>query len=757
MQSKQAKNQRKAKRSLLGTLLRNLPSHIAFLIALAIIQTLYTVLFFSAAHDLYLTRQTVTQSYDYELEYRGMTQPQYVELYNECGTEPTAAPESEAYRAIRYEKMPDGSYNAYISLKGASPRRAAAYFLEEHGLYDLAPGYSPLYDYRAEYLPDIFAFLAVATLAVFALSLFLLMQLYRMRLDRDTFDYAIYMTCGATYRRLYWRSCRELLALSLLTLLPALLLGSSITIALYAARGVALHYSTAALLLVLLFTLLTVLAAVRIPMHRLSKKPPVALLRARDNSNHATSPRRSLRIFGASFPRDLELISLWRYRRYLIGLMVSAVLLPTLFTTAMTLSDIYEKRQASPAPDFTVTFSPEVVDADTLNQNTAALSEEILSVEGVSMCLPEQLLCPVTMLGSHMLLQEDHTHGAASVTVYYDRPLNRADADLWQTATNYYNYAALDEAAITALQRQYTDIEGDLSSVLRDDKTVVITESVSSTKMFNFAPGDKILIATTAAIERIEAVGLVDLKQILMQQLDCGSFGYEEYTVGAVIHDVTANDRLLVGVNFNEYEALTLQPPVRYSLDVYLQKDADFDTWERVGNAVYAAAYGYYHCSVKNNDVFFDRYTTSLSNLQGRLRVLAVSFLLMMPLILFFSQRVFYRKREKEWDMLRALGATRTEILQSNLISGLVTALAALALTVPCVLICDRLLFSLFNRYLPAGGFITTVVLRYEFPWISLAIASVLSLICGFLPPLLAGLRYRARCRARTVSLMAGE
>ena len=95
MNERRTSKPRKAKQGMLGTLLRDLPSHVAFLIALAIIQTLYTVLFFSAAQDLYLIRRTVTQSYDYELEFRAMTQPQYIELYNECGTEPTASPETE--------------------------------------------------------------------------------------------------------------------------------------------------------------------------------------------------------------------------------------------------------------------------------------------------------------------------------------------------------------------------------------------------------------------------------------------------------------------------------------------------------------------------------------------------------------------------------------------------------------------------------------------------------------------------------------
>ncbi len=748
----QKETARKAKRGAFDTLLHNLSSHIAFLLALLIVQTLYTVLFMSAATDLATVRRTVTETYDYELEYRGMTQPQYVQLYNDCGTEPAAVLKSAAYSAIRYEKMSDGSYNAYITLKGITRRIAAENFLYRHGIEGLEVGYSPLYDYKTEYLPDILVFVTLATLVVFGLSVFWLIQLYRMRLDRDTFDYAICMTCGAGYRRLYRKSCGELAVLAALAFVPALLLGGGLTVLLYATRGVFPATAPIVPFMVALFVALTILTAVKLPMRRLSKKTPVELLRARDNSNHVVSPRRSRRIFGAAFPRDFELLSLWRYRRYFAWLLIPTVLLPVLFVAALTIANIYEQRHPSPAPDFTLTFHPSVVDAETLNENTAALADRLSDVPGISLCLPEALAYDATAVCGHMLLT-DRNAAHSSVSVYYD---GGAAAQGYHAATNAYSYTALDEAAIRALLTRYPNVEGDPYSVLSDDHTILISESVNSTAMFDFSVGDKILVAVSAVDAEVEGI-VVDDMRTLQFQLESGTFAYEEFTVGAVICDVTPDAKLLFGVNFGQYEALTAETPIRYSTDVYLQSDADFATWEQVSKAVYAAGFDYYSCSVTDHDVFFDRYLASLSNMEGRMKLLAAGFLIMMPLISVFSQLVFYKKRESEWQMLRALGATSGQLLRSSLMSGCAEALLFLALCLPAMLIGHRLVFSLFNRYLPALGFMDAVVLDAGVPWEALLLAGGVSLLCALIPPLASGLSFRIRNRDRATSLMAGQ
>lgn len=746
--------QKTRKRGRLASLSRNRRAHLPFVIALAVIQLLYAVLFFSMATDWNVTRQTVTDHYDYELEYRAMTQPQYVVLYDACKETPVD-PGSAPYVFVRYAENDDGSYNAYIKLRGRSLPASAALFQKLYGLDDMAFAYTPLYDYKAEYLPDIISFIVLTTLFVFAMSVFLLMQLYRTKLDRDTFEYGIYTAFGATMRRLYRRSVGELLLISSIVSLPSLAAGCGIAALLYRSRGVSLHLSFGALALTIVFSILTVLAAVYLPMKRLSKRPPVDLLRARDNSHHVTSPRRSHRIFGVVFPRDLELLTLWRYRRYIAIFLLSAVLLPALFIGMLSFANIYEDRAQVSAPDFTVTFSPSIVNADTLNESTAEVAESLRTVDGVRLCLPESVTYPAIGLSHHMLLSKDDLASNDSVTVLYRGTPGVEGSDRYARATNRYEYTALDEAAILALQRQYTDIEGDLNSVLTDDHTIVINESLQNTAMFDFSVGDKVLLSVSAA--DATSVELIDPNRILIEQLETGTFYYEEFTVGAIIHDVTPGDRLTVGINFAAYSALTAQEPIRYSAEVYLENGLDFGDWKRISDAVYSEAYGYYNCSVTNHDLFFDRHVSSLTNVEGRLRVLAWSVLAITPLICLCSQRVFYRKREGEWNMLRALGASQKQMLQTALLSGAVTAGITLVSSFVLSLISTRLLFLLFNRYLPSAGFISSAVLTYRIPWGAMAILPLLAVVCGLIPPLMAGLSYHKRDQGRKTSLMAGR
>ena len=738
----------------LAALSRNRRAHLPFAIALAVIQLLYTVLFFSTVTDWNVTQRTVAEHYDYELEYRAMTQPQYVVLYDACREAPVD-PASAPYVSVRYIENADGSYDAHITLQGRSTADSAALFLKEYGLDDMAVSYTPLYDYRAEYLPDIISFIVWSTLFVFVLSVFLLMQLYRTKLDRDTFEYGIYTTCGATMRRLYGKSVGELLLLSSLVFLPSLIAGCAVASALYRSRGVALTLSFGALILTAVFSLATVLTAVYLPMKRLSKRPPIELLRARDNSHHVASPRRSHRIFGVVFPRDLELLTLWRYRRYVAIFLLSAVLLPALFIGMLSLADIYEDRAEVPAPDFTVTFNPSVVNAETLNAVTAEVAASLSTIEGVSMATPQAIVYPAIGLSHHMLLTADQLASHDAVTVLYRGTPNIGTEQAYTRATNRYSYTALDAAAIEALTRRYTNIEGDLASVLADDHTIVISEALQNTAMFDFSVGDTVLLSVLA--EEATAMELIDPNRILLEQLESGIFYYEVFTVGAIIHDVAPGDRLTVGVNFEAYQSLTAQEPIRHSAEIYLDEGLDFGDWKRISDAVYSEAYGYYNCAVTNHDLFFDRHVFSLTSIEGRLRVLAWSVLAITPLICLCSQRVFYRKREGEWSMLRALGATRKQIFKTALLSGAVTAGISLLLSFVLSLLSTRLLFLLFNRYLPAGGFIGSVVLTYRIPWGAVAILPLLSLVCGLLPPLLAGLSYRKRDHQRNVSLMAGR
>lgn len=720
-------------------------AYAAFFVALTLIELLYGVVFWSAATDLATVRREVNENYDYELVYRSMTQRQYASLYNQCGEAPEKHTFGLPYRSIRYEQIgdyddpEDNRYNAYVTLRGSNLRRAAKRFDRSYPVKDIEPSYSPLYQYRAEYVPSIVWFTILCMIGVFGISLFLLMRLYRLLLYRDTFDFGIHMAVGATSRHLYRRAARELLVIAAAVALPAFLLSFGATALLYLSVDVSVPFAVWSLPLTLVCTGATILLAVHLPMRQLSRVSPTELLRAKDTTPYVTSPRRSFYIHGRSFARTFELISLWRFRRYYAMLAVATVLLPALFVLTSSLSGILQDYRSAPEPDFTVTFTPEVVNDAALIENTADIAATVSEIEGVRMCLPEEILSKATRRKGHMLLHTDDVHTDVAATVRHVPTKNTPDAaKSYERATNLYEYAALDEAAIGALAARYGSIEGDLFSVLNDDHTIVITSSFANRQALSLSVGDTVLIVAHAEDTVSSLWGVTDQLELLSYQIEDGIFTYEEFTVGAIIHDLRGDATLTVGLNFDGYARLTAQTPTRSFVDVYFEDGIDFDVWRVASEGIYDAAFSYYHCTAQDHHVFFERYLTSLRNLNGRLEALAWGLCLMALLICFYSQSTFYDKRTGEWLLIRSMGVSRRTLRRTLAISTGIPAVLSLCLTLLLSLAGDALLWNLLNRWLPAGGFIDRLTTVHTVPWVSIALALLVSLVCSTAPSLVA-------------------
>ena len=725
--------------------LRRTRAYAAFFVALALVELLYGVVFWSAATDISTVRREVSESYDYEMVYRSMTHAQYSSLYNRCGEAPEEHTFAPSYRAVRYEKIgnyedpEDNRYNAYVTLRGSNLRRAAKRFDRSYPVKGIEPSYSPLYNFRAQYVPSIVWFTILCTLGVFALSLFLLVRLYRLLLDRDTFEFGIHMAVGATSRHLYHRAARELLLIGAAVALPAFLLSFGATALLYVPVGVSVPFAVWSLPLTLLCTGATVLCAVYFPMRALAKVPPTQLLHAKDTTPYVTSPRRSFRMRSRAFARTFELISLWRFRRYYAALALATVLLPVLFVLTSSLSGILQDYRSASKPDFTVSFSPEVVNDAALIESTADITSTLSEIDGVGLCLPEQILSKATRRKGHMLLHEDDVHASSAATVRHYPTKNTPDiAKPYTHATNLYEYAALDAAAITALGAQYSDIEGDLASVLNDDHTIVITASVANEQPLALSVGDTVLLVVHAEDTVASLWGVTDQLELLSYQMEDGIFTYEEFTVGAIIHDLRGDATLTVGLNFDAYTRLTAQTPTRSFVDVYFEDGIGFDVWKNASESIYDAAFSYYNCTAHDHQVFFERYLTSLRNLNGRLEALAWGLCLMALLICFYSQMTFYDKRNSEWLLLRSLGVRARTLRRTLAIATGIPAVLSLGLTLLLSLSADALLWNLLNRWLPAGGFIDRLTTTHTIPWVSIALALLVSLVCSTAPTLIA-------------------
>ena len=111
-------------------------------------------------------------------------------------------------------------------------------------------------------------------LLVTALSVALVTALYNIRINHYRFEYGIYMTFGADFRRLMSVCVWEMLVVAAVVYVPAVIASWLISLAVYKASGLSYSYNAAAPLLVLLFSLLVSVLSVCVPVWRLSRRTP---------------------------------------------------------------------------------------------------------------------------------------------------------------------------------------------------------------------------------------------------------------------------------------------------------------------------------------------------------------------------------------------------------------------------------------------------------------------------------------------------
>ena len=116
-----------------------------------------------------------------------------------------------------------------------------------------------------------------------------------------------------------------------------------------------------------------------------------------------------------------------------------------------------------------------------------------------------------------------------------------------------------------------------------------------------------------------------------------------------------------------------------------------------------------------------------------RVLIIAVLLLLLSPVVWFFSQLLFYFKREKEINILRMFGALERDIKRLYGFAGLILSGIASIITVILGYVSIYGLYKLFNSILVKYGMVSGT--RYEF-YISipaLITCILLSVLCGFL------------------------
>lgn len=719
----------------------NYRQYLCFFVAVFVVQMFFWTLTFSTDTNTDNIRRVAEENYEYHIIVRNMNGQQYTIMNNEVYYSQFES--QRAYEDVKFETYTDMlgrvSYTAYVQL--ADIKSAAQAFEKDFirpmkvNANEFDVTYTPLYDYEygsglvRDNTTQYWWLMALMTL----LSILLLMALYNIRLNHYKFLYGVYMTCGADFRKLFNTAVWELLVVSLLTFLPSMITSIVVMVLAYRAVGVVFHFLLSAVLKVFCFNIIAVVASVWLPMKWMSIKTPMSLIVAQDNSNLVTSPRRSFSILGKSMPLHYETFTTWRFRTYFIKLIATATAFSALFLCGLYIRQMIQTNLNESITEFELS-TQEDIDDGTIDL--------IMDIDGVSYCYWNSNITIASLNSDHLLLTDQQASGAAGYTV------PSTENATYTIATNQYQYTAFDKALIDMIiEYDLYEIEGDPYSVLTQENTIIISDSLANTKMFDFKVGDKVMLATFAYRNgKIDAKKL-NAQELLRQQILQFGFEYTEYTIGAVIHNSKAGSFLTFGVSNDVYEALSDTTAVRRNMTVQVDPQADLETIRTAYDEIRSLMSLYSGSKITQTNEHLQRKLLQMRNLPMLVLILSVLILVICPLIWFFSQILFYGKRRVELDMLASFGATDRELRGIHRVSGAYMSVFSIVISLILAYSASGLVFLFCNRLMSSLGMGTGT--RYDF-YISVpALISciLISMACAYLSSVLPFIMYRARIK----------
>ena len=719
----------------------NYKQYLCFFVAVFVVQMFFWTLTFSTDTNSDNIRRVAQEKYEYHVIVRNMNGQQYTIMNNEVYYSQFEA--QRAYEEVKFETYTDllgrVSYTAYVRL--ADIKSAGQAFEKDFirpmkadpNSFDVT--YTPLYDYEygsglvREVQTQYWGLMVLMTV----LSMLLLMALYNIRLNHYKFLYGIYMTCGADFKQLFHTAVWELLVVSLLTFLPSMITSVIVMVLSYRSVGVALHFLMSSVIKVFLFNVIAVVASVWLPMKWMSIKTPMSLIVAQDNSNLVTSPRRSFPILGKSMPLHYETYTTWRFRTYFIKLIATATAFSALFLCGLYIRQMVQTTLNDSITEFELTAN-EDIDDGTIDM--------IMDIDGVSYCYWNSNVTIASLNSDHLLLTEQQASSAAGYTV------PSTENATYTIATNQYQYTAFDEALIDMIvEYDLYDIEGDPYSVLTQENTVIISDSLANTKMFDFKVGDKIMLATFAYRNGKIDGKMLNAQELLRQQILQFGFEYTEYTIGAVIHNSKAGAFLTFGVSNDVYAALADTAAVRKNVTVQVDPMADMETIHAAYDEIRSLMSFYSGSVITQTNEHLQRKLLQMRNLPMLVLILSVLILVICPLVWFFSQILFFGKRRVELDMLASFGATDRELRGMHRVSGAYMSAFSIVISLILAYSASGLVFLFCNRLMSSLGIGAGT--RYEF-YISIpALIScvLISIACAYLSSTLPYVMYRARIK----------
>ncbi len=710
------------------TVFFNFSQYLPFFIAIIIVQVLFGMMTVSNDNNNYVERQHVEDQYNYHMVLKGLNGDQARYLIDDNGG---AVFKSDIlFNVVNMEQYRNNMtgeerYDIYLlfqpEIKSSLKRfektteKTLAGLAAEGTSFTKSTTQLLTFEDNERANAVMFVFITILLLAV---CIFLLTSLYNIRINQYKFTYGIYLTFGADFKMLFSTCFWELFVIFAVTFLPSLGLSTLISWLIYRSNGYGFLFSPLSILWTFLFTLFVILASCWTPMKIMSVKDPMGLIITEDNSNLVTSPRRSFNIFGEKFPTKYELYSLWRFRKYNVEILTTAIVFCALFIMGLYMANIYTTDLEYPRPQFEVNLAESGFEYDEL------MSRELYDMEGVRAVEINDNTMEAMDVGSHILVLKKNVRLFKNLVRYDGTQFDTGGKSY--RAANDILYCAMNEEQLQILEDY--DYSGDLSTVLQPGY-VVVGDSVSNVPTFKFKVGDTIWVA-----KKTGQTGTIDTnvtgRVLLKDQITNFKFEYIPFTVGAVIYDIPCGS-MPIFMNLDNYKTITGKTPKASSFNIYVDHDATPDGINDLYARLRTWSHDYGDVKISNKDITLSNTVAHDKHYNELYVVISLLILTISPLVWFFSQALYYGKREREFNILQSLGAVAKEIRQIYLQGGLSMAILSLFAAIILSYAGSYILFYIYNVIMP---YFTRENVRYVFymPWYAILTSIVMSVFCGF-------------------------
>lgn len=747
-------------------------------LVIALIECIFLSVFLSFRNNCAIRTEQVEREYDYHVVVSGLSENQMLALKNDKKSLYTNEMNFEVIKTVKYDStLFSASYAVYIKLltgnkdyginglfiedslssnfRDMRHRYENIFGTEEKPNKKLDIVFSPLYTLDDD-LGDIYSLrnTVLCILAVFC-AVFLT-SFYRIYTNNQRFLFGLYATFGANAKRLRLQAFLELLICSLLALLPCYYISSGLCALAYSRGGGVFRFRVLALNTIfgtLLFLVPVLLFASYFSMKLISRTEPMKLIAAADNSNLVSSPRKSLKIHKRSFPLGYETVAAFRFRRHHTVLALFSALLCVLFVLCFYFSSLYNSgfalRQKT-SDDYNVVFSKEKDVPEAVRTSFAELDGVAAAHNSFSESIVEDdaaLLC----VNSENVTKKGELGYNKDLDFYY---------------TGFARCISSENPDIAAFFVDTYEISGDPAALNDDPRNIIIGSSYRNKESFSFSVGDTVRIAVPQVDEdgkmlwngekRIgqDATGL----KLWMQQMERISYRYIEFNVVAVLENYPSGaNGVPVVMNAAAYTEITGKAPVSNALRIRLDEGLSSEEWEKTNAAIRQTGAEVGGCTVVSTSNYIDDGIETSFCYRELLILLAVMLLFFIPMHWFYSQGLFFRKREHEFDILHAISAPRGKlraIYMSSSITmlpiGLLSVLAAAAISLALYYVFGQILPNLFQ----ASG---AVVYHVQIPaWVYIT-CFALSLACSILSAILPWLSYERRMRKNEQAEMLSD